>query len=296
MQNQKVLVVDDEELVALALAEMLKFLGFEPSVCTTADQALNLTKVHPFHLVFTDIRMPGTDGLAFYRFLSIVDISLAQRLIFVTGDYGNPETREWVDRTGAVCLVKPVHFDELERAIAETLARARRDRDVPDARRPTYFVGASDPEPASGNQQPEAGIATLGVKLALTELEQEWRNALVSGHLEAIDRLLASDFVATHHLATVWAKADYLASLKRRTAPPVSMLFEDLHVRVHAECAIVTAKVSAQHLDQEFPEQYRLTHTWVKRMDKWCCIASHASMVMPDASSKPPLQLGTAFA
>jgi CheY-like chemotaxis protein/ketosteroid isomerase-like protein len=258
--------VDDEELVGRALAEMLKFLGYEPTVCTTADQALNLTKVHPFDLIFSDIRMPGTDGIAFYRFLSVVNKSLAQRLIFVTGDMANPETRDMVRRTGVVCLEKPVHFEELERAIARRLAEAR------------WGKSTSNSEPSTQSADPRQTAQLDGPAAALDQIEKEWNQALSKGDTETLDRLLADDFVATHQTATIWHKADYLVALKKRAHSPTSMRTEEVQVRIHGDCGIVTALVSVNGADQKDSAQYRVTRTWMRQSGKWRCLASHASL------------------
>jgi two-component system, NtrC family, sensor kinase len=124
--NQKVLVVDDDERFGKSVAEMLRFLDFDPTVCTTAQQALNLTRNCQFRLIFSDIRMPGINGFEFYRFLAAVDESLPKRVIFITGDLGNPETRQMVAKTQVVCIEKPVTFDVLEAAIAKVLDRMDR--------------------------------------------------------------------------------------------------------------------------------------------------------------------------
>lgn len=281
MDNRSVLVVDDDEAFGCALAEMLRFLDFDPSVCTTAQQALNLAKVHPFQLVLADIRMPGTDGFAFHRFLSITNKPLSQRLIFVTGDNTNPETRELVGKTGAVCLEKPVHFEELERAIAETLARTASAGPVTDPPPAVDPAISSDQSSAAGSPTPEPGANVQEPQAILARLEKEWSQALLQGDHQTIDRLLDGDFTATHHSGTTWSRVDYLAGLKRCSRPPASMVYEDLQVRAYGECAVVTARVSArgENQDVQVQGQYRLTNTWLRRAGQWRCVASHASLV-----------------
>src|SRR3954464_7370981 len=62
-----VLVVEDEELVRLVIAEVLRDEGFEVMEVEHAEAALAILQVHAarIHVLFTDIQMPGTmDGLA----------------------------------------------------------------------------------------------------------------------------------------------------------------------------------------------------------------------------------------
>jgi len=65
-QQHTILVVEDEILVRLMIAEALRGAGFGVVEAGTADEALAiLEKDAPVDLVFTDVRMPGTmDGVA----------------------------------------------------------------------------------------------------------------------------------------------------------------------------------------------------------------------------------------
>lgn len=63
---QRILVVEDDPLIRLSIAEELRDAGFEVIEAVDADEALELYEVlGPFSLVFTDVRMPGTiNGIA----------------------------------------------------------------------------------------------------------------------------------------------------------------------------------------------------------------------------------------
>ncbi len=63
-QAWRILVVDDEENVARTLQSNLKRLpNCEAFVANNGEQALQLLAQQPFHLVITDYRMPGMDGI-----------------------------------------------------------------------------------------------------------------------------------------------------------------------------------------------------------------------------------------
>ncbi len=66
MAGKRVLVVEDEALVRLILAETLEDEGFEVVEAATGDEAARLLdEVDGFDLVVTDIQMPGDlDGIA----------------------------------------------------------------------------------------------------------------------------------------------------------------------------------------------------------------------------------------
>ena len=60
-----VLIVEDEALIRMHCAEMIRDLGFEVIEAVDADEAVSLLESTPsIKLVFTDIQMPGSmDGL-----------------------------------------------------------------------------------------------------------------------------------------------------------------------------------------------------------------------------------------
>src|SRR5262245_10119149 len=64
-QRHAILVVDDEEIVLVALRETLKQLGFEVTALTDAVEALALLQSQPFSVVVTDHQMPRLTGLEF---------------------------------------------------------------------------------------------------------------------------------------------------------------------------------------------------------------------------------------
>ncbi|HVZ04550.1 response regulator [Hyphomicrobium sp.] len=67
----RVLVVEDEILIRLSLADELRRAGFFVVEASNADEALSVLKAtYDFDLLLTDVRMPGKiDGLALARWV-----------------------------------------------------------------------------------------------------------------------------------------------------------------------------------------------------------------------------------
>lgn len=65
LSRRLVLVVEDEALVRMSIAEHLLETGFDVLEAPNADEAIRLLMAHPeIHVLFTDIDMPGSmDGL-----------------------------------------------------------------------------------------------------------------------------------------------------------------------------------------------------------------------------------------
>ncbi|MFH2144831.1 MAG: response regulator [Candidatus Omnitrophota bacterium] len=60
---KKVLIVDDEKMLAFLLARILKLKGYQTAVAYDAFEAIALIEKGKFDLVIADIRMPEKSGL-----------------------------------------------------------------------------------------------------------------------------------------------------------------------------------------------------------------------------------------
>jgi CheY-like chemotaxis protein len=122
---QRVLIVDDEQLVADTLKLVFLKSGFDAHVAYSADEALECAKVFPPNLLVCDITMPGKDGHV------LVDEITTQlpscRIMVLTGFYSNlagiREQSSRLRRPMAV-LTKPCQPDDLLREAAAMLAIA----------------------------------------------------------------------------------------------------------------------------------------------------------------------------
>jgi signal transduction histidine kinase/ActR/RegA family two-component response regulator len=119
-----VLVLDDERAIAEMLSEMLGLLGHQTTVCHSGQQALEALEHREFDVILSDFRMPGMDGREFYLRAAERHAAVRKRIIFLTGDVVNEQTREFLDSIGADYLGKPFHLDRVESAVNRVLDRA----------------------------------------------------------------------------------------------------------------------------------------------------------------------------
>lgn len=81
------LIIDDEPDVAASLSDILELMGIKSRVVPAWISAAATLSGHvPPDIVFSDLRMPGTSGIAAYRELLAEMPGLARRFVLVTGD------------------------------------------------------------------------------------------------------------------------------------------------------------------------------------------------------------------
>ena len=122
---QRVLVVDDDQLVADTLALIFEKNGFETKTAYSADEALQCAREFDPHLLLCDVTMPGRDGLALA--LDVTDEFPNCRIIVLTGFYSNlTSVREQANRMSRPMgiLTKPCQPAELLRHANDILASA----------------------------------------------------------------------------------------------------------------------------------------------------------------------------
>lgn len=109
----RTLIVDDDQAVVETLDRSLKSADFQPSTCTTAEQALDLLKRERFDLVLLDIAMPGLSGFDVCAKIRETSANKKTPVIFMTGD-DSVENRAQSSVTGGDdFLTKPLNMFEL---------------------------------------------------------------------------------------------------------------------------------------------------------------------------------------
>jgi CheY-like chemotaxis protein len=115
----RILIVDDEEMDRILVAEVLRDAGHETLFAPDGRQALKLWRNSSIDLVVTDIVMPELDGLALLEALMAEDPDAP--VIAISGV--TAKDLNAAARKGAYAvLTKPVNADELLREISRALA------------------------------------------------------------------------------------------------------------------------------------------------------------------------------
>jgi two-component system, OmpR family, response regulator PrrA len=111
---QSVLVVDDDEGVALTFSRMLRLQGYRVQTATNPEMGLALATAHPPDAIILDLRMPIFGGLEFLRRLRSLKSDRHTSVTIVTGDYFiEEEIAAEIKELGAQVSFKPLWIDDL---------------------------------------------------------------------------------------------------------------------------------------------------------------------------------------
>ena len=110
-----VLIVEDESIIALDLAQRLKLMGYNVNIAQSGKVALEIIEINKFDLILMDVYL--NDGL------NGVDIAMQIRnrfntpIIFITGSF-NPNKHENIKQTEPYSFIKkPLDEFELQKTI-----------------------------------------------------------------------------------------------------------------------------------------------------------------------------------
>jgi len=126
----------------------------------------------------------------------------------------------------------------------------------------------------SGAQQKSDSVSTV------LELEEKWNDAYKRGDIDALNLLLADDFIITIEDGSTYSKAGYIARLGGPNDHIDVSRMSDLKVRAHGNVAVVTGAYHEKGTSKGKPYDYldRLTDVWMNSGHRWQLIASHYSI------------------
>ncbi len=105
------LIVDDEANTLASLSRAFRLGGHEVTVCDSAAKALDILKNQNFDLIFSDVVMPGKDGLSFLADLRAMEISTP--VVMMSGQ-AHIEMAVRATKLGALdFLEKPISTEKL---------------------------------------------------------------------------------------------------------------------------------------------------------------------------------------
>ena len=116
---RRLLVIDDEEAIRVALAKFLRSRGFEVQTAESSEVALEILGKERFHAALCDVRMPGISGLDLVPRALSIDPDLAVLMLTAVNDA--PTATEALLLGAVDYLMKPIELADLEQVIERAL-------------------------------------------------------------------------------------------------------------------------------------------------------------------------------
>jgi len=106
------------------------------------------------------------------------------------------------------------------------------------------------------------------------KLENEFARSVASNDVDALDRILADEWIIIDPDGSIIDKARFLGVIKSGALSHESMESTDLRVRLYVNTAVVTGLTTTKgkFMGQDFASCERATDIFVKQTDRWQCV------------------------
>ena len=215
-RDEKILVIDDEQVILDAVSRIVSAKEIKVDVETNAKNALKMLSQKDYSLVLCDILMPEMDGFSVLEEIQSRKVNIP--VIMITG-YSTVENAVNSLYKGAIDFIsKPFTFEELKSAINRGLEYSRMQKRVEEAKS-RKNVGAVTFVPCppkyyrlgylSWINLESEGIATLGATSLFLETMKELKNIelmnvddlLIQG--DSCANFITSDELVHHFLSPI---------------------------------------------------------------------------------------------
>jgi two-component system, NtrC family, response regulator AtoC len=107
----RILLAEDDEIMRISVSDRLKKYGWQVDEAEDGNQAMRLYEKHQYHLVISDIRMPGLDGLSLLH--AILGQSPETDVIIMTAHGSVDDAIECLRQGATDYILKPFDMDNL---------------------------------------------------------------------------------------------------------------------------------------------------------------------------------------
>jgi response regulator RpfG family c-di-GMP phosphodiesterase len=188
----RLLVVDDEETIRLALSRFLRSRGYDVHTASTGAAALESLAGARFALMLCDVRMPGMSGVEVVPHALAIDPDLAVVMLTALNDAA---TATGTLTQGALdYLMKPVELADLQQSVERALARRSRSieqRTIERLIREEVALRTAELE------REKSALRSLTISVAETLINaMEAKDIYLRGHSQRVAELAAS--IAEH--------------------------------------------------------------------------------------------------
>ena len=120
---KRILVVDDDEMVLMALEELLKPEGYEVHAFSSGSEALKKLDEDGFDLLMTDVIMPEMDGFELCRRVRQKEKYKELPIVFLTAKSRDEDRAKGLEAGANLFLSKPISPDKLIEIVGSALGQ-----------------------------------------------------------------------------------------------------------------------------------------------------------------------------
>ena len=193
---KRVLVIDDEEAIRVALAKFLRSRGFEVQTAESSEVALDMLGRERFHAALCDVRMPGISGLDMVPRAMSIDPDLA--ILMLTAVNDAPTATEALLLGAVDYLMKPIELADLEQVIERALHK--RDLGI-EQRKVDTMIREEVAQRTLDLERERAALRQLSVAVIDSLIAvQEAKDVYLRGHAHRVADIAAgmADFLGLH--------------------------------------------------------------------------------------------------
>ncbi len=184
----RVLIVDDEEAVGVALSRFLRTRGYDTIPVMSGAEALDRVREERFQVMLCDIRMPVMSGLDVLTEALAIDTDLAVVMLTAVNDATTATTA--LARGAMDYLVKPVELAELERTVIRVTHRRRLEI---ERRRVEVLIRDEVAARSDELESEKNALRALALGIADTLINaMEAKDVYLRGHSQRVADLAAS--------------------------------------------------------------------------------------------------------
>ena len=181
----RILIVDDEETIRLALRKFLRSRGYEVEIAGSGDQALQILDKQSFSLMLCDVRMPGMTGVQVVPQARQRDHDLA--IIMLTAVNDAATATEVLSAGASDYLMKPVELADLQQAVDRALLK--RSESI-EKQRVDFLIRQEVALRTAELEQEKESLRLMSVSIAETLINaMEAKDLYLRGHSQRVAEL-----------------------------------------------------------------------------------------------------------
>ena len=181
----RILIVDDEETIRLALRKFLRSRGYEVEIAGSGDQALEVLDKSAFSLMLCDVRMPGMTGVQVVPKARARDQDLA--IIMLTAVNDAATATEVLASGASDYLMKPVELADLHQAVDRAL---RKRAEAMESRKLDKLIREEVALRTAELEREKEALRLMSVSIAETLINaMEAKDLYLRGHSQRVAEL-----------------------------------------------------------------------------------------------------------